>query len=82
MSLVELTEYLVKTVVNNADMVSVKEFTSDDPNTIVIQVMVDNEDMAKVIGKNGKVISSIRTLVLASSFIKDKKDVKINVDSF
>ena len=37
--------------------------------------------MAKVIGKNGKVINAIRTIVQASSYLKDNKTIKINVDS-
>ena len=37
--------------------------------------------MPKLIGKGGKVINSIRTVVQASSYLKDNKLVKINVDS-
>lgn len=82
MSLVELTEFLVKSLVTNKDNVSVKEFESDEENTILIQVLVDSEDIGRVIGKGGKLASSIRTIVQASSFIKDNKKVKINIDSF
>ena len=38
--------------------------------------------MGKVIGKNGKIINSIRTIVQASSSLEDNKKVKINVDSY
>lgn len=82
MNLVELTEYLVKAIVTNKDNVSVKEFASDDEDTIIIQVLVDEIDMGRVIGKGGKLATSIRTLVQASSYIKDNKKVKINIDSF
>ena len=43
--------------------------------------MISEKDMPKVIGKNGKVINSIRTIVQASSYLKDNKNVKINIDS-
>ena len=82
MNLVELTEFLVKSLVTNKDNVSVKEFDSDEENTILIEVLVDSEDIGKVIGKGGKLANSIRTIVQASSYIKDNKKVRINIDSF
>ncbi|MBQ7136562.1 MAG: KH domain-containing protein [Bacilli bacterium] len=82
MDLVLLTEELVKALAINKEAVSVKEFESDDDDTIVIQVMIDNDDMGRVIGKAGKVANSIRTIVQASSYLKDNKRVKINIDSF
>ena len=82
MNLVELTEFLVKMLVTNKDNVSVKEFPTEEENTILIEVLVDSEDIGRVIGKGGKLANSIRTLVQASSYIKDNKKVKINIDSF
>lgn len=82
MSLVELTEFIIKSLVVNKDNVSVKEFESDEENTVLIQVLVDNEDMGRVIGKGGKLANAVRTLVQASSYMKDNKKVRINIDSF
>ena len=82
MGLVTLTEELVKALAVNKEMVTVKEFPSDEEDTIIIQVMIDNSDMGRVIGKAGKVANSIRTIVQASSYLKDNKRVKINIDSF
>lgn len=82
MDLVALTLELVKALAVNKEAVSVKEFESSDDDTIVIQVMIDSEDMGRVIGKAGKVANSIRTIVQASSYLKDNKKVKINIDSF
>lgn len=82
MELVLLTEELVKALALNKDAVSVKEFASEDEDVMVIQVMIDSEDMGRVIGKGGKVANSIRTIVQASSYLKDNKRIKINIDSF
>ena len=82
MNLVELTEFIVKSLVTDKESVSVKEFPSDDEKTIIIQVLVSDADMGKVIGKSGKIANAIRTLVQASSSLKDRKSVKINIDSF
>ncbi len=82
MDLVALTEEIVKSLVMNKESVSVKEFPTDDESEILIQVMIDSEDMGRVIGKNGRCANAIRTLVQASSYLKDNKRVKINIDSF
>ena len=80
MDLVKLTEELVMAVVIDKDIAQVREFSTEDPKVIQIEVLVSNEDMPRVIGKNGKVINSIRTLVQASSYVKENKIVKINID--
>ena len=82
MSLVELTEEIVKSLVENPDGVSVKEFPSEEENVMLIQVMVDESDIGKVIGKSGRTANAIRTLVQASSALKDNKYIKIDIDKF
>ena len=81
MNLVPITEFLVKSVVKDTDMVSVKQY--DDEDLITIDVLVANDDMASLIGKQGNVASAIRTMVIASSFKEEaRKKIKINFDSF
>lgn len=82
MDLVLLTEEIVKSLVRNTDAVSVKEFPTDEENTIIIQVIIAEDDMGRVIGKGGKCANALRTLVQASSSLKDNKYVKINIDKF
>ena len=82
MNLVELTELIIKKLVVDSDSVSVKEFESDDENTILIEVMVSSEDMPRVIGHSGKTINAIRTIVQASAYANGLRKVKINIDSF
>lgn len=81
MELVALTEHLVKNIVRNKDAVSVKLF-DDTEDTMVIQVVVDDDDMGIVIGHGGTTAHAIRTIVQASSYLKDNKLVKINFDAF
>ena len=82
MNLVALTEEMIKKIVSDPESVSVKEFETEEENTIQIEVLISADDMGKVIGKNGKIINSIRTIVQASSSLEDNKKVKINVDSY
>ena len=80
MTLVELTEMIVKSLVSDPDSISVKEFSND--YEIIIEVVVKEEDMGSVIGREGKIANSIRTVVQASSYLKNNKRVKINISSF
>ena len=82
MDLVELTEKIVKSLVLDTDAVSVKEFPTDEENVMLIQVMVNDDDMGRVIGKNGRTANAIRTLAQASSSLTDNKYVKIDIDKF
>ncbi len=82
MGLVELTEEIVKSLVQNPDAVSVKEFPTEEENVMLIQVMVEDEDMGRVIGREGRTANAIRTLVQASSAIKENKYIKIDIDKF
>ena len=81
MDLVPVTEFLVKSVVKDTDMVSVKQY--DDEDLITIDVLVASDDMPSLIGKQGSVASAIRTMVIAASFKEEtRKKIKINFDSF
>ena len=82
MNLITLTETIIKKIVSDPESVSVKEFETEEENTIQIEVLISSDDMGKVIGKNGKIINSIRTIVQASSSLEDNKKIRINVDSY
>lgn len=82
MNLVKLTETIVKELVEDPESITVKEFPSEDEDTVIIQVMVPNNQMGRVIGREGKIAKSLRTIVQASSYINDNKRVDINIDSY
>lgn len=82
MNLVKLTETIVKELVKDQESVSVKEFPSENEDEIIIQVMVPEDEMGSVIGRQGVVAKSIRTIVQASSYINDNKKVTINIDAY
>lgn len=81
MSIVEYTEFLVKNLVKNPDMVKVDLFESDDESPIV-EIIVHSDDMAGVIGKNGSVATSLRKIIESYAFIHNMPKVRVNIDSF
>ena len=75
------TEELVKSLVTEPDLVKVQNFEDEEENPI-IEIMVSEDDVGKVIGRSGKMAKAIRTMVQAAAFNKGIKRVKINIDSF
>ena len=71
----DLVEYLIKSLVDNTEAVQITE-TEVDGRT-VITVKVDEKDMGRVIGKDGRIIKSIREIVRAYSA---KNHAKVSVD--
>lgn len=61
----ELVEYIIKSLVDNQEDVLVEEVS--DGNVQVLKVSVNNQDLGKVIGKNGRIAMSIRTIVKSLS---------------
>ncbi len=82
MELTKLTEVIVKELVQDPDSITVKEFPSEEENIVNIQVMVPENEMGRVIGKQGKLAKALRTIVQASSYMNDNKRVNINIDSY
>jgi len=60
-----LAEYIVKSIVNHPESVSVME--AERNGKPVIRITVSQRDMARVMGSRGLVIRAIRTLVLSAS---------------
>ena len=61
----EIVKYIVDKLVENHEAVEVSSVEKNDEVTIVVKVA--KEDMGKVIGRNGKVASSIRAIIKTAS---------------
>lgn len=69
----ELVEVIAKSLVDHPDEVVVTEKETD--KTITVLLKVASDDMGKVIGKQGRIAKSIRTVVKAAATKDDKKVV-------
>ncbi|MDD4178565.1 MAG: KH domain-containing protein [Candidatus Margulisbacteria bacterium] len=67
----ELVEYIVRNLVDNPEAVSVKETQGD--SVTIIEVRTAPEDAGKVIGREGRIANSIRTIVKAAAAKQQKK---------
>jgi predicted RNA-binding protein YlqC (UPF0109 family) len=61
----ELVEYIAKSLVDDPSQVQVNEVSGS--GSIIIELRVAPEDMGRIIGKNGRVVNSIRMLLRASA---------------
>ena len=67
----KLLKLLVKTLVTNEDKVKVT--VDEQEKQITFNVVVDESDIGKVIGKNGKMANSIRTIIKSIGAKEHKK---------
>lgn len=61
----ELAEYLARSLVDRPDAVEVRQIDNED--SIVLEIRVDPADVGKVIGKQGRIVRAIRTVVRAAA---------------
>ena len=67
----ELLHVIVRNLVDNKDAITINEYTEDD--VTVLELSVSNEDVGKVIGKQGKIAKAIRTVVKSAASYENKK---------
>ncbi len=72
-SMKTLVEYIVKALVDDPDQIVIAERTGR--NTTIIELSVAKEDIGKVIGKEGRTINAIRTIVNAAGASQKKRVV-------
>lgn len=74
----QIVEYIAKVLVNNPEDVEVS--LEDNDGIVDIKLLVHPDDMGKVIGKQGKIANSIRSILKAAA-IKEEKKVNLVIDS-
>ncbi len=72
----ELVEYIAKNLVDDPDSVKVKE-TQEEQGFVSVTLEVNPQDKGKVIGRQGRVAKSMRTLLRVMA-VKD--DVRVSLE--
>jgi predicted RNA-binding protein YlqC (UPF0109 family) len=71
-----LIEFIAKSLVEHPDLVEVREIQTG--NRVRLELSVAKDDMGRVIGKNGRVANSIRTLLRVAAE-RDGKQATLDV---
>ncbi len=72
----ELVTFVAKSLVEHPEQVVVKE--TEGPEAIILELNVAEDDMGKVIGKQGRIAKAIRTVVKAAT-AKNSKPVFVEI---
>lgn len=61
----DVLEYIARALVDNPDAVQVTAVEGE--RSVILQLKVDPQDMGKVIGKGGRTVRAIRTVMRAAA---------------
>lgn len=73
----ELLEYLARQLVDDPDAVEVEEFEEDD-GTIVLELSVGEDDYGQIIGRSGRTVNALRSVIKAAA-ARDRRRVLVDV---
>lgn len=71
----EFVAYIVKNLVDNPDKVRINEVGGTQ--TLIIELAVEKSDIGKIIGKKGKTINAIRTLLMS---VASRNGIRVNLE--
>ncbi len=71
----EILETIINTLVSNKEAVSINQI--DGEQSVIFEVKVAEEDMGKIIGKQGAIAKSIRTIMKA---IASKENKRVSIE--
>lgn len=73
----DAVEFIVKQLVKNPEEVEINSSNPDnDPNKLEISLKVNENDRGRLIGRRGKTINAIRTIIKAAAV---KSQLKVNI---
>jgi hypothetical protein len=78
MEMKDLITYIAKSLVDQPDLVKVTEVEGEI--TSIIELSVAKEDIGKIIGKQGKTATAIRTIMNAASMKMKRRSVLEIID--
>ena len=72
----ELVDYLARGLVDHPEQVEVDEVS--EPDALVYELKVAEDDLGKVIGKQGRTAKALRTILAAAS-VKTRRRVMLEI---
>lgn len=80
MNYISILENLIRPLLVHQDDLRIMEFPSDN-DAALFQVMVNQDDLGRIIGRQGSVANAIRTIAYAASSVEGTR-LKINFDKY
>jgi len=74
----ELLEYLARSLVDNPDAVQIE--VEEDDDEVAFLLTVDEADMGRVIGRDGRIANAIRSLLRVMA-ARDGRHVELEIES-
>lgn len=71
----EFVAYIVKNLVDHPDLVQINEIGGTQ--TLIIELHVEKSDIGKIIGKKGKTINAIRTLLMS---VASRNGIRVSLE--
>ncbi|MCH9625723.1 MAG: hypothetical protein S4CHLAM123_09020 [Chlamydiales bacterium] len=71
----DFVAYIVKNLVDNPDEVKITEIGGT--HTVILELSVEKSDIGKIIGKRGKTINAIRTLLMS---VASRNGIRVNLE--
>jgi uncharacterized protein len=71
----DFVAYIVKNLVDHPDKVKINEVGGT--HTVILELSVEKSDIGKIIGKRGKTINAIRTLLMS---VASRNGLRINLE--
>ncbi|MEG0036796.1 MAG: KH domain-containing protein [Victivallaceae bacterium] len=71
----EFLAYIIKNLVDNPDKVSIKEV--EGTNTVMYELSVAQPDIGKIIGKEGRTIKAIRSLLMS---VASRNNIRVSLE--
>ena len=71
----DFVAYIVKNLVDYPDKVKINEVGGT--HTVILELSVEKSDIGKIIGKRGKTINAIRTLLMS---VASRNGLRVNLE--
>ena len=71
----DFVAYIIKNLVDYPDKVKINEISGS--HTVILELSVEKSDIGKIIGKKGKTINAIRTLLIS---VASRNGIRVNLE--